>query len=35
MTQQQRLNTLLELISERGTVSIAEISDALTVSAAT
>jgi len=35
MTQQQRLNTLLELISERGTVSIAEISEALTVSAAT
>ena len=35
MTQQQRLNTLLELISERGTVSIADISDALAVSAAT
>jgi len=35
MTQQQRLNTLLELISERGTVSIAEISEALTISAAT
>ncbi|MET4782096.1 DeoR/GlpR family DNA-binding transcription regulator [Glaciihabitans sp. UYNi722] len=35
MTQQQRLNELLELISERGTVSIAEISEALDISAAT
>lgn len=35
MTQQQRLNALLELISERGNVAIAEISEALDVSAAT
>ena len=35
MTQQQRLNALLELISERGNVSIAEISDSLDISAAT
>jgi DeoR family transcriptional regulator of aga operon len=35
MTPQQRLNELLELISERGNVSIAEIGDALGISAAT
>lgn len=35
MTQQQRLNALLELVSERGNVSIAEIGAALGVSDAT
>ncbi len=35
MTRQQRLNALLELISQNGDVSIPEISDALGVSAAT
>lgn len=35
MTQQERLNVVLELVSERGNVSIAELSDALTVSTAT
>ncbi|TXN32537.1 DeoR/GlpR transcriptional regulator [Lacisediminihabitans profunda] len=35
MTQQQRLNALLELVSDRGNVTISEISDALEVSAAT
>lgn len=35
MTPQQRLNELLELISERGNVSIAEIGEALGISAAT
>ncbi|MCU1528031.1 MAG: DeoR/GlpR transcriptional regulator [Frondihabitans sp.] len=35
MTQQQRLNELLELVSERGNVSIAEIGDVLGISAAT
>ncbi|WOF23155.1 DeoR/GlpR family DNA-binding transcription regulator [Microbacterium betulae] len=35
MTQQQRLNRVLELVSERGSVSIAEIGDALGVSTAT
>ena len=35
MTQQQRLNSLLELVSERGNVTIAEISEALSISAAT
>lgn len=35
MTPQQRLNAVLELVSERGNVSIAEISDELDVSAAT
>lgn len=35
MTQQQRLNSLLELVSERGNVTIAEISEVLSVSAAT
>jgi DeoR family transcriptional regulator of aga operon len=35
MTQQQRLNVVLELVSERGSVSIAEVSDALGVSTAT
>jgi DeoR family transcriptional regulator, aga operon transcriptional repressor len=35
MTPQQRLNALLELVSERGNVSIAEISEALDISAAT
>jgi len=35
MTQQQRLNVVLELVSERGNVSIAEVSDALGVSTAT
>ena len=35
MTQQQRLNALLELVSDRGNVSIADISEALDISAAT
>ena len=35
MTQQQRLNALLELVSDRGNVSIAEIGEALGISAAT
>lgn len=35
MTPQERLNALLELVSERGNVSIAEITEALGVSAAT
>lgn len=35
MTQQQRLNLLLELVSERGNVGIAEVSDDLGVSTAT
>jgi DeoR family transcriptional regulator of aga operon len=35
MTQQQRLNALLELVSERGNVTITEIGEALSVSAAT
>ncbi len=35
MTQQQRLNALLELVSERGNVTIAEIGEALGISAAT
>ena len=35
MTPQQRLNAVLELVSERGNVSIAEITDALGISAAT
>jgi DeoR family transcriptional regulator of aga operon len=35
MTQQQRLNSLLELITERGNVAIAEISEALQISPAT
>jgi DeoR family transcriptional regulator of aga operon len=35
MTQQHRLNALLELVSERGTISIAEISEELGTSAAT
>lgn len=35
MSQQQRLNDLLELVSTKGTVSIAEISEALGISAAT
>jgi DeoR family transcriptional regulator of aga operon len=35
MTQQQRLNLVLELVSERGSVSITEISEALEVSTAT
>ena len=35
MTPQQRLNALLELVSERGNVSIAEIGDELGISAAT
>jgi DeoR family transcriptional regulator of aga operon len=35
VTQQQRLNALLELVSERGNVSIAEIGEALDISAAT
>lgn len=35
MTQQQRLNVVLELVSERGNVSIAEVSEALGVSTAT
>jgi DeoR family transcriptional regulator of aga operon len=35
MTQQQRLNALLELVSERGNVSIAEIAQALNISSAT
>ena len=35
MTQQQRLNLVLELVSERGSVSITEISEALEVSSAT
>lgn len=35
MTQQQRLNLVLELVSERGNVSIAEVSEALDVSTAT
>ncbi|KQO64406.1 DeoR/GlpR family DNA-binding transcription regulator [Curtobacterium sp. Leaf261] len=35
MTPQQRLNALLELVSERGNVSIAEISDLLDISPAT
>ncbi len=35
MTQQQRLNVVLELVSERGSVSISEVSDALGVSTAT
>ncbi|MCU1404479.1 MAG: alkaline phosphatase [Glaciihabitans sp.] len=35
MTQQQRLNIVLELVSERGNVSIAEVSEALNVSTAT
>jgi DeoR family transcriptional regulator of aga operon len=35
MTQQQRLNLVLELVSERGSVSIIEISDKLGVSTAT
>jgi DeoR family transcriptional regulator of aga operon len=35
MTQQQRLNLVLELVSDRGNVSIAEVSDALSVSTAT
>lgn len=35
MTQQQRLNLVLEMISEHGNVSIAEVSEALDVSTAT
>ena len=35
MTQQQRLNVVLELVSERGNVSIADLSGALKVSTAT
>ncbi len=35
MTQQQRLNRMLEMVSERGSVSIGDISDALSVSTAT
>jgi len=35
MTQQRRLNLVLELVSERGNVSIAEVGDALGVSTAT
>ena len=35
MTAQKRLNTLLDLVSERGSVSIAELSEALGVSGAT
>lgn len=35
MTPQQRLNALLELVSERGNVTIAEIGDALGISPAT
>lgn len=35
MSQQQRLNIVLELVSERGNVSIAEVSEALDVSTAT
>jgi len=35
MTQQQRLNLVLELVSERGNVSIAEVSENLGVSTAT
>jgi DeoR family transcriptional regulator, aga operon transcriptional repressor len=35
MTQQQRLNDLLELVSDRGNVSISEISESLGISAAT
>jgi DeoR family transcriptional regulator of aga operon len=35
MTQQQRLNQVLELVSERGSVSIADVSDRLGVSTAT
>lgn len=35
MTQQQRLNQVLELVSERGNVSIADVSEALDVSTAT
>lgn len=35
MTQQQRLNLVLELVSERGNVSIAEVGEALGVSTAT
>ncbi|MFJ5144300.1 DeoR/GlpR family DNA-binding transcription regulator [Curtobacterium sp. NPDC088465] len=35
MTPQQRLNALLELVSDRGNVSIAEIGEALGISAAT
>ncbi|KQQ28517.1 MULTISPECIES: DeoR/GlpR family DNA-binding transcription regulator [unclassified Frondihabitans] len=35
MTQQQRLNELLELVSERGNVTIAQIGEALGISAAT
>lgn len=35
MTPQQRLNALLELVSERGNVSIAEIGELLGISAAT
>jgi DeoR family transcriptional regulator, aga operon transcriptional repressor len=35
MTQQQRLNDLLELVSDRGNVTIAEISEVLSISAAT
>jgi DeoR family transcriptional regulator of aga operon len=35
MTQQQRLNALLELVSERGNVSIADIAQALNISSAT
>ena len=35
MTQQQRLNELLALVSERGNVSIADITDTLGISAAT
>ncbi|MBK0297036.1 DeoR/GlpR transcriptional regulator, partial [Bacillus sp. S34] len=35
MTPQQRLNALLELVSERGNVSIAEIGEMLGISPAT
>jgi DeoR family transcriptional regulator of aga operon len=35
VTQQQRLNRLLELVSDRGNMSIAEIGEALGISAAT
>jgi DeoR family transcriptional regulator of aga operon len=35
MNQQQRLNVVLELVSERGSVSIAEVSETLNVSTAT
>ena len=35
MSQQQRLNDLLELVSNKGTISIVEISEALGISAAT